>query len=64
MDHAIKDKHDIDWQGVKIVGKEADCGKRSIREGVTIRTYLNNMDIDEGRYGQSDLYDDLLVPIS
>ena len=60
-DQANKENHATDWQSAKIVEKEADWGKRGIREAIAIKKHPNNMNRDEGRYFLSHLYDDLLV---
>ena len=59
-DHAVRENHIIDWEGVKILDKDSDFKKRGIREALAIRKQGKKMNRDEGRYHLSHIYDTLL----
>lgn len=62
-DHATQKNHVIDWEGAKIIDREADWTVRGMKEAIAIRKTPVTMNRDEGRYMLSHLYDDLLCSL-
>ena len=66
VQHVADVNHVIDWEGSGILAKESVKGMRRIRESIWIRRkggkkYTDNlMNLDEGAYHLSHLYDKLL----
>ena len=61
-DHVMQNNHVIDWEGAKMIEREANWVTRGVKEAINIRKNPANMNRDEGRYILSHLYDDLLCP--
>ena len=61
-DHATRENHVIDWDGVKVVGHEADRKTRWIKEAIAIRKNKDKcMNRDTGSYFLPTSYDKLLL---
>lgn len=60
-DHVIKEKHVIDWEGVRIVAREDQDMARRIREAIWIKRTPDNMNRDGGAYQLSGAYDAVIA---
>ena len=56
-DHATKNNHTIDWQGVKFLSRDCDTTKRGVWEAIAIkRTGSPTMNCDGGHHQHSPCY--------
>ncbi len=62
-DHAVDNNHTPNWDNASILAREADLGRRQIREAIWIRR-TPNINRDEGAFKLSHTYDDLIRPKS
>jgi len=49
-DHAVKENHVIDWEGVNVIEREEDRQTRWIKEALCIRKTSNTMNRDTGNF--------------
>ena len=49
-EHAANSKHDIDWDGVKVLDKEANWFRRGVKEAIQIKRTTSDLNRDRGRH--------------
>ena len=60
LDHAVKENHVIDWEGVKVIEREEDRRTRWIKEALCIRKTRNTMNQDTGTFQLSHAWDTVI----
>ena len=59
-EHANKEQHKIDWDGVRILDREEDWYRRGVREAIHIRRSGSDLNRDRGRHDLPVVYNRLL----
>ncbi len=55
-DHTQQENHVIDWQGAKVVDREAHKKRRQVKEAIWIRKTGDTINRDEGSYELSRVW--------
>ena len=59
-EHASKEQHQIDWEGVRILDREDNWYRRGVREAIHIRRTGSDLNRDRGRHDLPVVYNKLL----